>query len=147
VQNLRNRLIEDNHSRVMADKIISSLGSILAGAMAVNQVARNVVREQARHDRQRPRVEKRHKTHLQVGVDIPTKAELSEMIEHAGKIRPLLVTAIFTGLRASELRGLTWGAIDLIGKTLTVRQRADHWNKIGSPSRARASAPCPWHRW
>src|SRR5271154_1826518 len=81
VQNLRNRLIEDGRSRVMADKIISSLGSILAGAMAVNLVARNVVHEQARYDRRRSRVEKRHRKNLQVGVDIPTKAELAAIIE------------------------------------------------------------------
>jgi integrase len=41
---------------------------------------------------------------------------------------------IFTGLRASELRGLTWEAdVDLIDGTVTVRERADRWNKIGPP--------------
>ena len=138
VENFRRQLIEDNHSRVMADRIVSSLGSILAGAMAVGQVSRNVVREQARHDRRRSRVEKRHKRRLEVGVDIPTKGELNAIIEHAGKMRPLIVTAIFTGLRASELRGLTWGppsapVVDLDRKILTVRQRADRWNTIGAP--------------
>jgi integrase len=43
------------------------------------------------------------------------------------------VTAIFTGLRASELRGLTWDDVDLDRRVLTVRQRADRWNTIGSP--------------
>jgi integrase len=43
------------------------------------------------------------------------------------------VTAIFTGLRASELRGLRWTDIDLDGGELTVRQRADRWGSIGSP--------------
>src|SRR4051794_22761330 len=47
---------------------------------------------------------------LQVGVDIPTKAEIQAMIAHAGRLRSLLLTAVFTGLRASELRGLTWSA-------------------------------------
>jgi integrase len=133
VQNFRNQLINDKHSLMMADRIVSSLGSILAGAMAVGQVSRNVVREQARHDRRRSRVEKRHKRRLEVGVDIPTKAELNAIIEHAGNMRPLIVTAIFTGLRASELRGLPWGAVDLERKILTVRQRADRWNTIGPP--------------
>src|SRR5262249_8785758 len=133
IENFRSRLISDGHSRIMADRVVSSLGAILAGAMALGQVSRNVVREQARNDRRRARVEKRHKKHLQVGTDIPTKAELSAMIEQAGKMRPLLVTAIFTGLRASELRGLTWEALDLMGESLTVRQRADRWNTIGSP--------------
>jgi integrase len=143
VQNFRNRLIAEGRSRVMAERILSSLGSILAGAMAVNQVARNVVREQARHNRRRAHVEKRHKRHLQVGVDIPTKTELNAMIEHAGKMRPLLLVAIFTGLRASELRGLTWDAVDLIGATLTVRQRADRWNTMGPPKSSSGKRTVP----
>src|SRR5260221_5996326 len=47
--------------------------------------------------------------------------------------RPLVVTAIFTGLRTSELRGLQWGDVDLDAAELTVRQRADRWGSIGSP--------------
>jgi integrase len=96
-------------------------------------VARNVVHEQARGDRRRARVEKRHTRKLQVGVDLPTKDELRAMLEHAGRLRPLLVTAVFTGLRASELRGLAWDAVDLERRVLTVRQRADRWDVLGSP--------------
>ena len=55
------------------------------------------------------------------------------MLEHAGPVRPLLVTAVFTGLRASELRGLTWDDVDFDAKTLTVRQRADRWDTLGAP--------------
>ena len=77
--------------------------------MTRGQVARNVVREQALGDRRRARVEKRHKRQLQVGVDLPTKDELRAVLEHAGRLRPLLTTAIFTGLRASELPGLRSG--------------------------------------
>jgi integrase len=47
--------------------------------------------------------------------------------------RPMLVTAIFTGLRCSELRGLCWGAVDLDQGLIEVRQRADFKNTIGSP--------------
>jgi hypothetical protein len=75
--------------------------------MTRGQVARNVVHEASRGDRRRARVEQRHTRRLQVGVDLPTKDELLAMLEHAGRLRPLLVTAIFSGLRASELRGLT----------------------------------------
>ena len=45
--------------------------------------------------------------------------------------RPLLLTAIFTGLRASELRGLRWSDIDLRRAILHVRQRADRYRQIG----------------
>jgi integrase len=40
---------------------------------------------------------------------------------------------VFTGLRASELRGLTWDDVDLDRAELAVRQRADRWGSIGSP--------------
>jgi integrase len=143
VQSFRNVLVRNGRSRVMADRIVWGLGSILADAMANGRVARNVVREQARQHRRRARIEKRHKRQLQVGVDIPTKDEIRAMLEHAGRLRPLLVTATFTGLRASELRGLTWDAVDLERKVLTVRQRADRWNTIGSPKSASAKREVP----
>jgi len=92
-----------------------------------------VVHEAARGDRRRARVEKRHTRKLQVGVDLPTKDELRAMLEHAGQLRPLLTTAIFTGLRASELRGLEWEDVNFELRVLTVRQRADRWNTLGSP--------------
>jgi integrase len=134
VQSFRNDLIRQGRSRVMAKKVISSLGAILANAMAAGKVARNVVREQSRETRRQNRLDKRHGTHLQVGVDIPTKDDIRAMLAYAqGRWRPLIVTAIFTGLRASELRGLQWSDIDLDAGELTVRQRADRWGTIGSP--------------
>ena len=47
--------------------------------------------------------------------------------------RPLILTAIFTGLRASELRGLTWDRVDLDRRIIEVRQRADFRNVMGNP--------------
>ena len=71
---------------------------------------------------------------LQVGVDIPTTDEVRAFIGrlHA-RWRPLFLTAIFTGLRASELRGLRWQDVDLKAGELHVRQRADRYNVIGMP--------------
>lgn len=134
VQAFRNDLIGQGRSRVMAKKVIASLGAILANAMSAGKVARNVVREQSRDTRRHSRLEKRHAARLQVGVDLPTKEELRAMLSHAeGRWRPLIITAVFTGLRASELRGLQWGDVDLDAEELTVRQRADRWGTIGSP--------------
>ena len=48
----------------------------------------------------------------------------------------MLLTAIFTGLRASELRGLTWTDVDLKRGELHVRKRADYYNAIGRPKSA-----------
>lgn len=47
--------------------------------------------------------------------------------------RPLIVTAIFTGMRASEVRGLGWDAFDVEAGVLHVRQRADRYNRLGPP--------------
>jgi len=40
------------------------------------------------------------------------------------------MTAIFTGLRASELRGLKWEDIDFKAAILHVRRRVDRFNKL-----------------
>ncbi|MFL5118983.1 MAG: tyrosine-type recombinase/integrase [Microvirga sp.] len=70
-------------------------------------------------------------------VEIPTKDELRTIINAAaGRWRPLVITALFTGLRASELRGLRWADVDLNRKVLRVRQRADAWKVLGAPKTA-----------
>ena len=50
--------------------------------------------------------------------------------------RPLFITAIFTGMRASELRGLAWNHVDLDRQVIQVRQRADAWGTIAAPKSA-----------
>ncbi|MGN6102643.1 MAG: site-specific integrase [Devosia sp.] len=66
---------------------------------------------------------------------MPSPDEIKALVTHlAGRWRPLLLTAIFTGLRASELRGLRWSDVDLENeKVIHVRQRADRFNQIGRP--------------
>ena len=132
----------------MGQRVTATLGSILANAMATGAVARNVVREQGRMTRRQSRLDKRHARNIEVGVDVPTKDEIRAILTHArGRWRPLLVTAIFTGLRASELRGLRWSDVDLDRAELTVRQRADRWGAIGSLSPHPAGEQCRWPRW
>ena len=148
VQVFRNDLIQEGRSRVMAKKVVASLGAVLANAMSAGKVARNVVREQSRETRRQNRLDKRHDKRLQVGVDIPTKDEIRAMLMHAqGRWRPLIVAAIFTGLRASELRGLRWEDVDLDRGELTVRQRADRWGSIGSPKSDAGKRSCRSRRW
>jgi integrase len=63
---------------------------------------------------------------------IPSKAELQAIINAAaGRWRPLILVAIFCGLRASELRGLRWADIDFDAKQLNLTQRADAFHRIG----------------
>jgi integrase len=77
---------------------------------------------------------------------IPTKAELNAIINgSSGRWRPLVLVAIFCGLRASELRGLRWDNVDLEARRLSLTQRADASHRIGRlKSRAAyRSIPCP----
>jgi integrase len=63
---------------------------------------------------------------------IPTKPELQLMVTGAaGRWRPLILAAIFCGLRGSELRGLRWIDVDFDGRMISVAQRADAFHKIG----------------
>jgi integrase len=65
-------------------------------------------------------------------------AELNFLIEKSeGRWRPFIVTAIFTAMRLSELRGLCWADIDLDAGQIHVRQRADRWGKLG-PTKSKA---------
>jgi integrase len=72
---------------------------------------------------------------IEVGRDIPTPAEIKRLVQAAapGRQRALLLVASLCGLRASELRGLRWADVDLKAATLSVRQRADRYGKIGTP--------------
>ena len=117
-------------SSVMVRKILVSLGSLLADAQERGLTARNPVKDMRRL--RRPQREARRK--LQVGIDIPTPAEIRTIVHaSSGRWRPPIVTTIFTGLRSSELRGLTWTNIDLDGRVLHVRQRVDRYGQIGPP--------------
>jgi integrase len=123
-------------SPAMVRKVRTSLSALLGDAQERGLVARNVVRElrRARKRGKERQAEKRQKGKLKVGVDIPTREEIKAIVEAAtGRWRPVLLTLIFTGLRASELRGLRWEDVDLEKRELHVRQRADKYKTIGMP--------------
>ena len=135
VQNFERQLLESGRTRVTVKRALAHLGSILADAGA----PRNAVRD-------RPRYKKsgRSKKRLEVGGDIPTPDEARSIIRGAtDKWRPILTTAIFTGLRASELRGLPWKDVDFAKGEIHVRQRADRFYDIGSPKSASSQRTVP----
>jgi integrase len=112
----------------MARKVLTSLKSIIREAQRKGLIAHNPAAPV------RVKLEKRKSSKLAVGHDIPTKAEANAFIAAAeGRWRPFFATAIFTGMRASELRGLTWGHVDFDKKVVHVRQRANLWGDIGAP--------------
>lgn len=130
------KLRDEGRSTAMIRKILVSLGSLLADAQERGLVARNVVRDMrgSRRKGKDRRLERRQKGRLKVGEDIPTRDEIKAVVGALeGRWRPLLLTAIFAGLRASELRGLRWGDVDLTRREIRVHQRADRFNEIGRP--------------
>jgi integrase len=136
VRAFEDRLRRENRSPAMVRKILCSLGCILADAQERGLVAQNVVRSlRTRRPRGKERhAERRQKGKLKIGVDIPTPDEMRAIIAHLeSRWRPMLLTAIFTGLRSSELRGLRWADVDLKRGEIHVRQRADRWRVIGRP--------------
>ena len=122
-------------SPAMVRKVLGSLSSIFADAQERGLISQNVVRGlRARRKRGKERqADKRQKGKLRIGVDIPSPDEIRAIIAHLeGRWRPLLLTAIFAGLRASELRGLRWADVDLKRTELHVRQRADCYRQMGA---------------
>jgi integrase len=131
------------NSPAMVRKIMGVLCSLIGEAHRQGLIAHNVMRDIARSSSD-ARIAKRHKPKLRVGVDIPSPDEITAITAHlSGRWRPFFLTAIFTGMRASELRGLSWANVDLEKRELHVRQRADYWRTIGRPKSASSERTIP----
>jgi integrase len=135
VEQFRDDLVA-SRSRAMAAKGVRALSSIIAEAMRRGMVGQNVAADVrvSRPSRDKARVE------------IPTKEEIRALLDAASTdFQPMLMTAVFSGLRASELRGLRWSDIDLKGATISVNQRVDQWGIAGPPKSAagRRTVPIP----
>lgn len=130
----RDKLLQHGTSATTTRKVLVALKGILKkatvdGLVAQNNAADITVEEKTRRKK------------LVVGTDIPDVEEVNALIANVevntthtktGRWRrPFLITAVFTGLRSSEMRGLRWSDVDLDKKVLHVRQRADRFNDIG----------------
>lgn len=130
VRAFADQLRADGRSAAMVKKALTALGSILSDAQERGLATRNAVKEMSRRHNG---AEKRSKRLLQPGVDIPTPSEIRAFLAALdGRWRPLLLTAVFSGLRSSELRGLRWQDIDFAKGEIAVRQRSDKWGQIGA---------------
>jgi integrase len=139
VRDFEDTMRKEGRSPAMVKKVLTSLGSILADAGERGLAMRNPVRDikGSRKGRDR-RQEKRQKGKLEVGVDIPAREEIKALVAALdGNWKPLLVTAIFTGMRSSELRGLRWQDVNLKKGEISVHQRADQFKEIG-PTKSEA---------
>lgn len=136
VREFEDRLREEGRSPAMVRKILVSLGSLIGDAQERGKVARNVVRDMrgVRKRGKERHQERRQKGKLKVGVDIPMPREVKAIVGALeGRWRAILLTAVFCGLRASELRGLRWSDVNIEKKQIRVHQRADRYNEIGRP--------------
>jgi len=123
------KLRDMGRSVAMRRKVLTNIKTMLSFAQGRGLVAQNVARGC------RIKTEDREAGGpMRPGVDFPTRSELNTLIDKAkGWWRPFIVTAIFTGMRQSELRGLAWSNVDLDKGVIHVRQRASQWNRIGPP--------------
>lgn len=125
IRDFMDELLDDGVSLALVKKIMVSLRAILTEAVEREWAAHNVaseikVKRSSRKDGKR--------------AEIPTKIEIKSIIERApASHRAMFITAIFTGMRISELRGLTWNAVDFDRKVINVCQRADEYCQIGLP--------------
>ena len=130
-------------SRPMAKKVLTSFKGIMReaqsrGLLTINWASTISIQTKkgTRHDEE---------------ISIPNKAEIKSLLAKLDQLaeqdnekrakawrrwRVLMATAIHTGLRASEFRGLPWENIDLKDGKITVAQRADENGKIGPPKSA-----------
>jgi integrase len=127
-------------SVAMRRAVLTNLKTVLTFAQRQGLVAQNVARGvKIKTDDRR-----RATTQLKEGKDFPSKAELKLLIDRApDRWRPFLIVAVFTGMRASELRGLRWSDIDLDAGLFHVAQRADAWRHIGPPKSAAGTRDIP----
>jgi integrase len=131
-------------SRPLARKVLTSLKGLLNEAvdrekLAVNPAARVKVGGNGNGEAEE--------------VIIPSKADIAQILTtldglaaHPDKWRSkawrrrrvMVQTAIHTGIRASELRGLPWDAIDLKTHKLTVMQKADERGEVKRKTKSKA---------
>ena len=134
VYEFESKLRNNGRSLPLRRKVLTNLKTMLSFAQGRGLVAQNV----ARGVRIKADTRETAGGPLRAGVDFPTMAELNTMIENAtGRRRPFIITAIFTGMRLSELRGLRWSDVDLDAGQIHVRQRPDQWLNIG-PTKSKA---------
>ncbi len=128
VASFERQLHKAGASDAMRRKVLVSLSSLLRLAMLEGEINRNPA------DGHRVKTNKRARRKLKIGVDIPSIDEIRAFLEALNeRWRPFFLTAVFTGMRASELRGLKWTNVDLKKGEIHVRERADRFHEIGHP--------------
>jgi integrase len=118
--------------RVLVNKhIVSRLGATKLASLTTPRVQK--FRDDLLADLPRPLAKQVLGRLKAILKDAKRRGNVAQNVAPEGRARALLMTAAFTGLRASELRGLRWQDVDLKHNVIHVRQRADRYNEIGRP--------------
>jgi integrase len=133
VQLFLNRMIGRISSK-SAVKVRTTLAQVFKFGTQVGYAAANPVRDAEIQRKRRPDAGE------EAPFSLPSKAELKALIDGAvsfdnnGRAEAVVRVLAFGGLRMSELRGLPRDACTLVGErpSLSIRQRADRYNVIGS---------------
>jgi integrase len=110
--------------------VMTPLGRILSYAARRGLIFDNPIRRLERGER--PRIARRE-------MRILDRDEIDALLRAAiPSYRPILATAIFTGLRQGELLGLTWADIDFANEVIHVRCQLDRTGERAAPKTPQA---------
>jgi integrase len=132
----RDHLLKEN-SRVTARKVYTSFKSVLSearlrGHMAADPCEKIEIKERERdHADEMIRREFMQPTDIKAFIVAATEIATAKPTHHNKMLVVLCRVLPFTGLSASETRGLFWANLDFKGHQILVRTRADEKNKIG----------------
>jgi integrase len=122
-QDFVRRLAAEGRNLPTLRKVVTSLHSLVVEAMRQGLATVNAVSV----------VELPGSSRDEEPPEFPTMAEIKALLAYRGELRPLIHSGLLTGLRPSELRGLTWEHVDFKESVIRVRQRADRLGKLGRP--------------
>lgn len=125
VRDFMHDVLDAGVSRAQVKKVMIRLRSTLSEAMEREWVEHNVATDVKL---------KRQSGVAGDGQVIPAKDEIRLIIDRApASHRVMFITAIFTGMRISELRGPSWDGVEFDRRVIRVYQRADEFQQIGAP--------------
>ena len=136
-QTLYEDLLEGDRTLDMVRRVRIDAGAVLNYAKSKGWVGKNVIYETpfefSKRGSKRP--------------EMPTMEEGQRMIAHTLQTWPdwlaFVLVLVFCGLRASEVRALSWTDVDFASDTITVLRRADRWGRIGQPKSAAGTRTIP----
>jgi len=126
-EGMRLRLIAAGMSGANSSKVMGTMRTLLNWAIDARMVSKNDLagRKARRGSREKKQV------------PIPVGADVAKLLMEADKLPSpyglYIRTAVLTGCRSGELRGLQWRHVDVVAATIQVEQRAEQDGTIGQP--------------